>query len=1025
MINLEKFQAILTQYKKDFVPKVWNDEKYKWEAVKHFQDNWDIDAPDFLNMFLQSTSRTQNLLASLNHYPREMIKVFAEKEAETVRSMFLNLFDETKDLAERVENFLSTSDVLLKKYSKGKSHFQSTYSVSTYLWLRYPDKYYIYKFSECRSAAIALESDFVPKMSKKGHSIDNLLKSFNLYDEICSELAKDKELVQILRSVLTDSCYPDIELKTLTIDFCFYIGRLYAKKSVKENEWFPIEYNPNISTEKWLELLADKNVFNENSLAIMKRIKDYGGEATCKQLAAKYGETANFYNSGSSALAQRVAKVTGCPVIKDEAGNTRWWPILYIGKYADKNIEGSFVWKLREELSRALDQYDLSHIPLYSSSNSNNHKITYKEYINFFDQKFNSKQYSYMMVTLLAFLDNVNNTGYADMGNVVESFKQFYLNRVKAGKIPEKQTARMFKVESLNNSDIKNIMLEQPLSALRDLIDYDEHTNTLHFNKKRGLEIDWKTKKELRKVAHKHLYNYYKKLDKNYLTLDDLNSLQQGYAVTAKDVAALSGQNIVKGIHPINDDAHKSVVILCTFSGGFYANSWLDEHETVLKYYLEGRTKEDGTRIYNELSKSNQAVLLSQKEEYPIHVFTRDKKDEMFHYEGPYVYDRIETESDGSKYFVLTRLINRAGQEIIPDSGSQIQEKAKEIIKDLTVPDVLTHICEYIAARGFVFEEKQIKNFYLSLKTKPFVIIAGISGTGKSKLVQLVANAVGATAENERYTLVPVRPDWNDSTDLLGYENLQGEFNPGPLIKVINRAINNPDLPYFVCLDEMNLSRVEYYFSDFLSIIESRTLQNGVLSSAPIQINGKKALYFPGNLYIIGTVNMDETTHSFSRKVLDRANTIELTEVNLSILPQIREDQKPLVLSNDYFKSEYVLLKDCLAGEEDFIKEKIKILEEINKLIEPGGFQVGYRVRDEFCFYLLYNKRWELLPEEQAIDFQIMQKILPRIQGSAHELEKILEDLKKYCEDSYPVSYKKADFMLRRLLNDGFTSFWP
>ena len=170
---------------------------------------------------------------------------------------------------------------------------------------------------------------------------------------------------------------------------------------------------------------------------------------------------------------------------------------------------------------------------------------------------------------------------------------------------------------------------------------------------------------------------------------------------------------------------------------------------------------------------------------------------------------------------------------------------------------------------------------------------------------------------------------------------------------------------------------------------------------------------------------MDETTHSFSRKVLDRANTIELTEVDLGILPQIREDQKPLFLSNDYFKSEYVLLKDCLAGEEDFIKEKIKILEEINKLIEPGGFQVGYRVRDEFCFYHLYNKRWGLLPEEQAIDFQIMQKILPRIQGSAHELEKILEDLKKYCQDSYPVSYKKADFMLRRLLNDGFTSFWP
>ena len=100
----------------------------------------------------------------------------------------------------------------------------------------------------------------------------------------------------------------------------------------------------------------------------------------------------------------------------------------------------------------------------------------------------------------------------------------------------------------------------------------------------------------------------------------------------------------------------------------------------------------------------------------------------------------------------------------------------KTPVQQQNVREIVTHIYNYIAAKGFTYSEDLIRNFFLSLKTKPFVILAGISGTGKSKLVQLVANAVGATAENGRYTLIPVRPDWNDSADLLGYEDLQGSF---------------------------------------------------------------------------------------------------------------------------------------------------------------------------------------------------------------------------------------------------------
>ncbi|MGX6443567.1 AAA family ATPase [Neobacillus sp. K501] len=370
MIDLEKIKAVLVDYKRDFVSKQWVNERYKWEAVKHFQDHWDIKAPNFAEMFMKATDKTFNLLASMNNFPRGMIQQFASVDPEATRAMFINLFDETKDFAERVEKFQSDAELLRSKYDDGtwKQHYQNPNSISTYLWLRYPDTYYIYKYSECRAVAKELDSEFVPK---KGASSANLVGGFKLYNEICEQLAADEELIGLLHSVLTENCYPDENLKTLTIDVGFYISRNYSKKSVETTaQWFPTEYSPNISTKTWLSLLADETVFTNNSLEIMKRMKDYGGMATCKQLSIKYGENYNFYNSGSSSLARRVAEKTGCPVLTTNNDNSRWWPILYVGKDADKNTEGNYIWKLREELSQALDQFDFSKIPLYADETS-------------------------------------------------------------------------------------------------------------------------------------------------------------------------------------------------------------------------------------------------------------------------------------------------------------------------------------------------------------------------------------------------------------------------------------------------------------------------------------------------------------------------------------------------------------------------------------------------------------------------------------------------------------------------------
>lgn len=379
MINIYRLQDVLSFYKKDFVQKQWPNEKYKWEAVKHFQDNWDVNAPDFAEMLTRSLEKTYNLLASMNNFPAGMIEGFAKTAPEEVRAMFIALFDETRYVVQRILAFKDMSSTLLEKYGNGAAqHYQYENAISVYLWLRYPDKYYIYKFSEVKKVADELECNV---QFKKGRYADNLRNFYALYDELCNELKKDEELKNMLASQLTDTCYSDLELRTLSIDVGFYISRFYSERNkiLASGEWWPNEdeYSPGLSTEDWKLLLADTDVFNSSSLEIMKRMLDYGGKATCTQLAVKYGETQNFYNSGSSALSKRVAEKTGCPIFKKDNENDKWWPILYVGRAAAVDEEGSYIWKLRSELEEALRQTNLSEVKLYAVSDDEDSEQRY------------------------------------------------------------------------------------------------------------------------------------------------------------------------------------------------------------------------------------------------------------------------------------------------------------------------------------------------------------------------------------------------------------------------------------------------------------------------------------------------------------------------------------------------------------------------------------------------------------------------------------------------------------------------
>ena len=244
MIDRQSLDEVLTQYRENF-PSHWEEEKYKWKAIKCFQDNWDINAQDFPAMLSKSLSKTENLLAYSYNFPRDMIESFAEQDSEEVRSMFIQLFDEKVDLIERINGFIARSDRLLETYGpEGKQHYQKDGPITTYLWLRYPDKHWIYRYKQTRDFAIRLKSDH---LIKKGNTANNIRECNALYTEARDAIAQDSELVEMFRSALTDDCYPDPQLVTLTADIAFFSKDLKAEAGSPEvdNPPEPVEIESN------------------------------------------------------------------------------------------------------------------------------------------------------------------------------------------------------------------------------------------------------------------------------------------------------------------------------------------------------------------------------------------------------------------------------------------------------------------------------------------------------------------------------------------------------------------------------------------------------------------------------------------------------------------------------------------------------------------------------------------------------------------------------------------------------------
>lgn len=760
-------------YKED-LPKYWDIEKYKWEAVKRFQEYWDIETTDFGHMFKEATSKHGNLLASINYYPVGMILQFAEVDKERTRNMFRVLYDESRDLAERINFFIEESEAIRKTNdSEWKNHYQDPRAISAYLLFRYPEKYYIYKFTELKKTVEVLGDNFSFTDRKDYGAF--YARCVKYLDSLSLRLKEDEELQTILNDLLSKEldCFADPAGHIVTTDFFFYVGKRLDLKRL------------NLNT-------TDDTDEDEDG-------------------------------------------------VEDEQPNTT--PSIWV--YSPG--EGARKWQECQDES----------------------------------------------VMLLGWDDMDNFRDYETRQDIVERLREVYGNTENA------------------------------------------YTND-------SLAI-WQFCREMRP--------------------GDIVYVKRGMTL-------IVGRGVVKGGYSYNPERYE------------YKNSRAIEWTNVGEW------------------------------EYP-------KKLPMK---------------------TLTR---------INDYTEMVERLERLFDPEVTVEQVPFSMSTLIAAikrTGLLYEDKLIQRYACSLMTKPFVILSGLAGSGKTQLALAFARAMSENVE-QQLCVVPVGADWTNREPLLGYPNAlkPGEYMQpeSGVLQIMMRALRNPKKPFFLVLDEMNLSYVERYFADFLSALESN--QKIPLWEKPDECDSEvdASIALPKNLFIIGTINVDETTYMFSPKVLDRANVIEF---------KISDTEMEQFLGQDMNIDVHAADCACANMGQDFINKATsketdnselaqRTLLDFFKVLKKVNAEFGYRSATEIYRFIANAK--SLAPsmtEDEILDAAIVQKLLPKLHGSRKKLEPALKALWGLCmtEDhkteaitrenaeqyaKFAEAADKIQRMMQTALDNGFTSF--
>ncbi len=772
-VNMDEMKTTpLSLYKQD-LPSFWEDERYKWEAVKQFQDNWDIDAKNFGKMFKVATSKHLNLLASTNYFPVGMILSFAENDQERTRNMFRVLYDENRDLAERINDFIKESEAFRKTHgSDWRNHYQDLRAISVYLLFRYPEKYYIYKYTELKKTVDILGDKF----SFKGKRNNGIFYAscVNYLNGLCAKLVADEELQTMMHERLDndDTCYKDLARHITTTDFFFYIGK---------------------------------------RLDVMRL----------------YSDTTNTdANNNNGSTAESPNDTPSIWVYSPGEGARKWQECL------DENV------------------------------------------------------------MLLGWDEMEDFRDYKTRQDIVERLREVYGNTENA------------------------------------------YTNA-------SLAI-WQFSREMRP--------------------GDIVYVKRGMTL-------IVGRGIVKGGYAYNGERYE------------YKNS------RAVEWTLTGEWE--------------------YPKKLPMKTLTRinDYKEMIERLEG---------------------LFNP-------------QEEMEQ------VPFSLTAIIDNIKKKGLLYEDKLIKRYACSLLTKPFVILSGLAGSGKTQLALAFARAMAENVD-QQLCVVPVGADWTNREPLLGYPNALrlGEYiqPESGVLQMMMRALRNPQKPYFLVLDEMNLSYVERYFADFLSALESR--QNIPLWDKPDECDSEvpAKIALPKNLFIVGTINVDETTYMFSPKVLDRANVIEF---------KIADDEMERFLKQDMKIDVQAANGLCANMGQDFVEKATKkdngsselaqkTLIDFFKVLKKVNAEFGYRSATEIYRFIANAKAYaEGMTENDILDAAIVQKLLPKLHGSRKKLEPALKALWGLCMQDehntepitrdnvqfakFPEAADKIQRMMQTALDNGFTSF--
>ena len=359
---------------------------------------------------------------------------------------------------------------------------------------------------------------------------------------------------------------------------------------------------------------------------------------------------------------------------------------------------------------------------------------------------------------------------------------------------------------------------------------------------------------------------------------------------------------------------------------------------------------------------------------------------------------------------------------------------------DAQSPDSSSHAFEYVRLPG-EFKTSFARRYITSLLAKPFVILTGNSGTGKTRISKRFAKHLEVLDEDgePNWLLVPVGADWTDNTKVLGFYNPladggQGGYEETGILKLIKRANANSEVPYFLILDEMNLSHVERYFADFLSHMETVGGDNLIVldgcARADEDGDTQHKLPYPQNLFVIGTVNIDETTYMFSPKVLDRANVIEFKPAKDDVLACFTstDDLQDIAVAANGISQDFLrLAKEIREGgdcvEESDLAVVAAKFEELYDALEDRGFEFAFRTVQEIRKYI--NAAYKLEGDDydllQTIDEQIVQKVLPKIHGNRREIGDLLVNLAAICEGE--LSSAKIKQMQISLANVQYASF--